>query len=290
MEQRLDGSRSVPIVLLACIVCTSATLALYVRAAAKPPAVTERLASANVTYSYAVAATERPSHRLAAVSAIRAVRRTSPTAQRKESAAARTALIVGINDDDPAHPAMGADTDAHYMRDALLMHGFAPRDVVVLLNGEATRWRILEELNRLAERTKPGGLAVVAISTHASGTSMRAGDGARLYASEIAAPLGRIRGRVWTALAACYAGRFALPGVTGRDRIATLSSDANSLTYEMGSTGSEFFYYMIDLAFDHHAADRSIENAFEYASLQMKKMGSPPPVMYDGTSGSTRLG
>jgi len=205
--------------------------------------------------------------------------------------AARTALVIGIDDGDPAHPLLGGATDARYMLDALLMHGFDRRDVTVLLDGDATRRRVLDELRRLVDRTRPGGFAVFAVSTHASGDSFRTGDGARLYASELATLLGRVRGRVWTALAMCYAGRFALPGVTGRDRIATLSSDANNLSYEMGREGSNFFYYLVNLAIVRHAADKSIEEAFDYASAQMKEVGSqPPPVVSDGIPGETTLG
>jgi hypothetical protein len=203
----------------------------------------------------------------------------------------RTALIVGVNDTDPNRPLQGAVADATYMRDALVAHGFKPGDIYVLLDGAATRRRILDELGALAARTDPDGFAVVAVATHASGTSFRAGDDRRVSVGEFAAGVGAIRARVWTVMAVCYAARFGIAGVTGAGRIATFSSDADHLTYEMGSGGSEFVYDMVQHGMVQRAADRSIEAAFGYAWGLMTEDGtSPGPVIVDGIPGEVALG
>ena len=88
----------------------------------------------------------------------------------------------------------------------------------------------------------------------------------------------------------CYASSFAASGVTGPNRVATFSSDADHLSYETGRRGSDFFYYMVQVAIVHRAADASIEEAFDYARMRMSESGSTPgPVMSDGTSGTTTL-
>jgi len=257
----------------------SSSAAMHVAAAFVPAAVVPPQSVAPAAPPVRMA--QPPSPRPAPVQATRIV---------SEHRSMRTALIVGVNDQDPNRPALGAATDAGYLRDALLAHGFRAADMTVLVNGAATRRSVLYELGRLSRRTAPGGLAVVGISTHASGSSFRTGDGSRVSVSELAARVGVIPGTVWTIMAVCYAGRFAVPGVTGPRRIGTFSSDANHLSFEKGSTGSDFFYYMIELGMLKRAADGSVEQAFDYAQLHIEQDGSSPPVMSDGTAGEVVLG
>ena len=173
---------------------------------------------------------------------------------------------------------------------ALLKRGFRPQDITVLENGQATRERVRRELALLADRTAPGGFAVFAASSHGSGRGFRAGDGGSISPREVGYFLGRVRGRVWTAMAMCFAGAFAVPGVVGPNRIATFSSDAAHLSYEMGAAGSEFFYLMVELAIIHGEAGDSVEHAFAYARAHMGgSSGSSTPVMSDEVPGKTAI-
>jgi hypothetical protein len=203
---------------------------------------------------------------------------------------AHTALIVGINDTDPKNPLLGARADATNMRNALLKYGFHSSDIVTLMDGQATRPRILRELQRLVARTPSDGIAVFAAASHGAGTSFRTAEGARLYATDLGRYLGRIRAPVWTALAMCYAAGFAVPGVVGRNRIATFSSAANQLTYEIGGAGSELFYAMVKQGMIDAGAPRSVETAFNFAHANLAKDYSNLPVMSDGVPGELVLG
>jgi len=203
---------------------------------------------------------------------------------------AHTALIVGINDTDPKNPLLGAGADATNMRTALLKYGFRSSDIVVLRDGQATRPRILSELQRLVARTPADGIAVFAAASHGAGTSFRTAEGARLYASDLGRYLGRIRAPVWTALAMCYAAGFAVPGVVGPNRIATFSSAANQLTYEIGGAGSELFYAMVKQGMVDAGSPRSVETAFNFAYRSLAKDYSNLPVMSDGVPGELVLG
>ena len=203
---------------------------------------------------------------------------------------ARTALVIGINDDDPTNPLHGARTDAGNMRNALFKYGFRSSDVVVLLDGQATRARILAELQRLVARTPADGIAVFAAASHGAGSSFRTADGARLYASELGRYLGSIRAPVWTALAMCYAAGFAVPGVVGDNRIATFSSAADEKTFEAGEAGSDMFSAMLREAMIEGRAPRSVESAFLYARSSLARWTNNLPVMSDGVSGDLVLG
>jgi len=203
---------------------------------------------------------------------------------------AHTALIVGINDNDPKNPLQGADADATNMRAALLKYGFHSSDITILLDGRATRSRILAELRNLVARTPSDGIAVFAAASHGAGTSFRTADGARLYAGELGSYLGRIRAPVWTSLAMCYAAGFAVPGVVGPNRIATFSSAANQLTYEIPGAGSELFYTMVKQGMLDGYAPQSVESAFRYARSTLAKSYTNLPVISDGVPGDLVLG
>ena len=235
-------------------------------------------------------ATPRAAVRASRRSQASVTRRPAMPVVRNTRMARRTALLVGVNSTNPNNPLEGGVTDVNFMRLALVQRGFRPSDITVLLNGAATRARILSELARLVRRTAPGGLAVFSASSHASGTSFRAGDGGRVYATEVAGYIGQIHGRVWTALAMCYAGGFARPGTVGPGRIATFSSDARHVSYEEGAAGSELFIYMIERGMVQNLAGGSVEQAFAYARAQLNSdTSSSPPVMSDGIPGKVTL-
>ena len=287
--------RSTSALVGALVACLIASVAIATRAAGSPPK-THASATAWVSLPPATPTprripTTKPKPRARVSHPSHAAPRAPQVALvRSTGTARRTALLVGVDSTNPSNPLEGGVTDVNYMHSALIQRGFKPADITVLLNGAATRDRVLSELARLVRRTAPGGLAVFSASSHASGTSFRAGDGGRVYATEVAGYLGQIRGRVWTALAMCYAGGFALPGTVGPGRIATFSSDAQHVSYEEGAAGSELFIYMIKRAMIDGAAGGSVEQAFAYARAQLSSdTSSPPPVISDGIPGNVTL-
>jgi hypothetical protein len=81
----------------------------------------------------------------------------------------KLALIVGINDYEKA-PLKGCVNDA-ILQQRLLIHrfGFHPDDVVVLLDGQATRQGILDAFEEhLIKQAKPGDVAMFHYSGHGS--------------------------------------------------------------------------------------------------------------------------
>lgn len=199
----------------------------------------------------------------------------------------RTALIVGINKAAGAEPLAGAVPDAKNIRAALLRYGFLDGNIKMLLDGEATRPAILSELRSLASRTSPSGIAVFGLAAHSGTSSFRTFEGARIAASELATHLGAVRGRMWNVLSTCYAGGYAIPGVVGPGRIATFSSSAQDLTWEMGSAGTYLVRSMVNEAMTSGRAASSVEAAYNYSK---KKDPSRAPIINDGVSGELVLG
>lgn len=206
----------------------------------------------------------------------------------------KTALVVGIDHKGAEDPLEGAVEDAENVRDALLAYGFHRENVVVLLERDATRPRILAALDRLAQRTPTSGLAVFAVASHGGhssrGYSFRTVEGERVYASEVGARLRAVRSPVWTLLAMCYAGGWTTPGITGTNRVATYASRANQYTYEKGKDGSTLVVEMVKHGMLEGAADGSVEEAFAFARERMEETGSKSdPVMSDGVEGELNL-
>lgn len=207
----------------------------------------------------------------------------------------RTALIIGINQAKGGSTLPGSIADATNLKDALVMYGFARKNITMLLDAQASRDAILHELDRLAERTPKNGLAVFAVATH---TRIRNGqnelltaDGLRVSAGELGVRLARVRSKMWVALPTCYAAGYDRPGIVGRDRIATFASSATKPTYQLGSSGSYLFIKMVREAMLEGEAPGSVEEAFGYAKRTLEKE-SPDrvPSMSDGITGDLVLG
>jgi hypothetical protein len=203
----------------------------------------------------------------------------------------RTAFIVGISNAPGAAPLPGSKTDALTVRDALLKYGFPAQNITMLLDGQATRSAILSGLAKLAARSMSGGIAVVSITTHAStNATFRAWDG-RVSARELGTRLGRVRGRLWTTVATCYAGGFAVPGVVGSGRIGVFSSSARDKSWQVGSAGSYVIRYMVKAAMVEGDAPDSVESAFAYAKKKLHDYEPDyEPLIKDGVDGDLRLG
>lgn len=181
----------------------------------------------------------------------------------------RTALVIGINRAAGSRPLHGAVRDAEMLREALTRYGFPARNVRVLTEREATATRIVEELDALADRTPADGRAVFAFAGHTrrrgGGNHFVAADGNLLSADAIARRLARVRAPMWVVLPTCYAGGYALPGIVGRDRVATFASRRNELAYELGEAGSYLVIHMVRHAMLDARAPGSVEQSFSFA-------------------------
>lgn len=82
----------------------------------------------------------------------------------------RHALLIGISDYTHVRDLEGAVNDVLALQDALLTHWAFPRaQVATLLNQQATKARIIQEMRRLIEVSKPGDHVFIYFSGH--GTS-----------------------------------------------------------------------------------------------------------------------
>lgn len=206
----------------------------------------------------------------------------------------RTALLIGINNAAGAAPLYGAVQDAQNMYDALRGYGFPAEDITLLTEGQATRARIIGELDDLAKRTSPDGVAVFSFAGHSGRSggvnSFRTVDGQRVSAPELGAALGRVRAPMWVAMPTCYSGGYNVPGIVGPNRIATFASAANEVSYEVGSRGSYLIHYMVRLGMIEKNASSSVEAAFEWARNTLQQSNPDRvPSMSDGIPGDLDL-
>jgi hypothetical protein len=88
--------------------------------------------------------------------------------------------------------------------------------------------------------------------------------------------------------AVCYADSYNVPGVTGRNRIATFSSAGSEETWE-SSAGSDFVRAMVKEAMLEGKASDSIEGSFGYANGQMLHDGTGHPSINDQIPGNVKL-
>ncbi|MEM9387551.1 MAG: caspase family protein [Pseudomonadota bacterium] len=86
------------------------------------------------------------------------------------SSVRRIALLIGISDYPATRDLEGPREDLRAMRDVLVdLWDFRPEDVITLADGQATRARIIDELDALRTRSAPGDHVLVYYSGH--GTS-----------------------------------------------------------------------------------------------------------------------
>lgn len=207
----------------------------------------------------------------------------------------RTALIIGINNARGGAPLPGSITDATNIRDALLGYGFLRKNITLLTEKEATASAIRHELAELGRRTPADGVAVFAVATH---TRRRGGrntfltaDGGEISATELGAALSKVRSKMWVALPTCFAGGYAVPGVVGRNRVATFASPSSQQTYQVGSAGSYLVINMVREAMLRGHAPRSVEDAFRYARDTLERTHpNRVPIIDDGVKGQLVLG
>ncbi|HEX2031503.1 MAG TPA: hypothetical protein VHL78_08900, partial [Actinomycetota bacterium] len=139
--------------------------------------------------------------------------------------------------------------DARLVRRALGRLGFG--EIVVLVNGRATRAAILWSARWLARRTGPGGLGAFFYAGHIRQVAgdpdgdgedvdeaLQGADGRLILDGEVAAALSGARGPLWLAWAGCYAAGFSDAAAPGR--VSSYASDENSLAYESTALGHSF--------------------------------------------------
>jgi hypothetical protein len=210
-------------------------------------------------------------------------------------AADKVALLIGINKAPGSTPLEGSITDVNNMKKALLGYGFKDSNIQVLTEGKASRNGILAGLSSLAARSKSNGIAVFLLATH-SGQSggdltFATGGGGRISRHELASHLGRVKGRLFSMLPTCYSKGYALPGVTGKNRIAVFSSSAGEYTWQIGGAGSWLVLYMVRYAMVERKAPQSVEAAFQWAKKAINaEAPDRAPIISDGISGDLVLG
>ena len=88
------------------------------------------------------------------------------------------ALIVGINEyiDDGVNDLDWCVSDANGMRQSLLQHGWKDAEITLLLDGEATKDRILSEVQSIAETCGTGDYILIYYSGHGTYVPDSGGD------------------------------------------------------------------------------------------------------------------
>ena len=207
----------------------------------------------------------------------------------------RFALLVGIDNAAGAPALPGTLTDVANTKQALLEYGFPPQNIATLVSANATRANILHGLDALVAEAPASGIAVVLIAGHSRRyggiEQLLTADGQRVNSTEIAARLQGLRSRAWIAIATCFAGGYALPGIVGPGRVATFASNANSEAYDVGSDGSYMIMGMVHDAMLERRAPESVESAFSWAQASIEKTTPDRvPLMSDGVAGDLVLG
>jgi hypothetical protein len=159
-------------------------------------------------------------------------------------------VVIGIDDYGPHAPDLTAATaDARLVTRALGRVGFGRS--VVLLDGEATRDRVLGALAWLAEGVERGDVGVLFYAGHVRkmagdpdgdgeevDEALLAADGRPVTDGEVASALAPARGALWLVWAACYAAGFS--DAAGPGRFSTYASGEEELAYESRELGHSF--------------------------------------------------
>lgn len=223
------------------------------------------------------------------------------------------AVVIGIDYTSMDLGAVDfADRDAESVYNLLTDHMGFPRENVMLLQDQnATRDNIYRALDWLTGN--PQIDADTDVVFFYSGHGLRNGDGAGLnnpaiapgYAlvpfdfagfdykngagliwdSYLADRLGRINpGRMWITIDSCNSGGFNRPGITGPNRVVTLSSQADELSSEIPEVGrGAFTQYFIE---EGVARGIPVEQAFQAAAPRAAAAYGQNPLIADNYAGN----
>lgn len=205
-----------------------------------------------------------------------------------------------------------ADQDAASVYNLLTRQmGFPPQNVMLLQNAQATGANIVQALRWLTEN--PGVDANSEVVFYYSGHGLRNegmlnipqrgrsyalvpfdyfnfpyknGEGL-IWDVDLAALLSKIQpARMWVSIDSCFSGGFARPGITGPNRIVTMSSSATEISNEINEAQRGVFTkYMVD---DGLARGLSVEDAF-LAAAPPSSHYSQNPQVNDGYPGGMSL-
>lgn len=226
------------------------------------------------------------------------------------------AVIVGIVYDNYEFGVINyADRDAGTVYELLTTElGYPEENIVLLQNREATRANIIAALEGLADNPAIDGDSEVTVFYSGHGlrnapnvgldiASMEPGyaivpfdflnfdyrNGAGLiWDRELADILGRLSpGKMWVMIDSCNAGGFTRPGITGPNRIVTMSSRADEMSSENPDAGQGVFTYL--LVNQGLARGLSIEQAFNNAVAPATSGYGQTPQVIDEYPGNLYL-
>lgn len=216
------------------------------------------------------------------------------------------AVVIGIVYDNYEFGVINyADRDAGSVYNLLTEQlGYPEENVVILQNHEATRSNILAALEGLAEnpdissdseitifysghglRSAPDvglniagmepGYAIVPFDFMSFDYRKGAG---LIWDRELADILGRMEpGKMWVMIDSCNAGGFTRPGITGSNRVVTLSSRAEEMSNEISDTERGVFtYYLVEQGI---ARGLSVEQAFANSVPGAVGRGQTPQIV-----------
>src|SRR5687767_14394600 len=72
----------------------------------------------------------------------------------------KKALLIGVGQYAPGSrwTPLSSANDITYLRQAILQHGFEPKNITTLVDTQATKEGILQALTKLAKESKPGDI------------------------------------------------------------------------------------------------------------------------------------
>ncbi|RJQ45102.1 MAG: hypothetical protein C4534_05475 [Gaiellales bacterium] len=230
----------------------------------------------------------------------------SPTMEQAGKDYNKFAVVIGIVYDNYEFGVINfADRDAGSVYGLLTEKlGYPEENVVLLQNHEATRENIMAALEGLAENPAidAGAEVTVFYSGHGVrsapdvglnipgrepgyaivpfdflGFDYRSGAGL-IWDRELADVLGRIEpGKMWVMIDSCNAGGFTRPGITGPNRVVTLSSRAEEMSNEIDGAGRGVFTYF--LVEEGLARGLSVEQAFSNSVPPAAGHGQTPQIV-----------
>jgi hypothetical protein len=220
------------------------------------------------------------------------------------------AIIIGISDYyGTTNDIRYADDDALDMNKTLVeVYGYLQGHILILLNGEATRIKIIDAINNIKGEEVAGDEVVFFYSGH--GARGKANDGDNEAIDEAIVPYectadsliwdGELKelfkdfdtSRIIFIFDSCYSG--GMTDLKANGRIVVMASTENGLSYESSTLGNGVFtYYFVDEGMLQGKANihnytevkgdepATIEEAFDYAKANVPSIVPQTPTISD---------